>query len=413
MSSRLPIAVLGAGIQGCCVALELARRGCRVVLVDQDDQPMNRTSVRNEGKIHLGLVYAHDPLGHTADLMLRGALHFFPLLSRWLGEAVYRLPPSTPFLYLVAEDSLLKPDELEQHYHQVETICRGMLDEDRTLNYLGLRPDRLVQRLPNDELARHFRASCLLGGFATEERALNTLEVAQHIRQAVHNHPAITFLPSHAVRSVSRCGDVFRVEGEGSDGVWALEAEQVVNATWANRQALDRSMGIEPEPGVLHRLKYRVLAHLPPRLRSGPSVTMVIGRYGDVVIRPDGTVYLSWYPVAMKGWSHDLQPPAAWNEAATGKVSPELAVEIAREIMNAIDAWYPGMAEVTPYQVDAGVICAYGTTDVDDQSSGLHNRTRIGVRSFDGYHSVSTGKYTCAPWFAVEAAEAVLAGALS
>ncbi len=400
-------------MQGTCVALELARRGCRVRLVEQDGLPINRTSVRNEGKIHLGLVYAHDPEGHTADLMLRGALHFFPLLSRWLGEAVQRLQPSTPFHYLVADDSLLTPDELEQHYHQVESTCRQMLAADRTLNYLGLRPDRLVHRLPDDVLAQHYRTSRLLGGFATEERAMNTLEVAELLRRAVANHPQIEFMPSHAVRAVHRCAHGFRVEGEGEAGVWTWEAEQVVNATWASRQAIDQSLGIEPEPGVLHRLKYRVLAHLPPHLQSRPSVTMVIGRYGDVVIRPDGTVYLSWYPVAMKGWSHDLQPPAAWSDAATGKVRAGVADEIARDIINAIDAWYPGIAEVKPYQVDAGVICAYGTTDVDDAASGLHNRTRVGVRSFDGYHSVSTGKYTSAPRFAVEAADAVMAGVSS
>lgn len=374
---------------------------------------MTRTSIRNEGKIHLGLVYAHDPAGKTADLMLQGSLNFFPLLSRWLGDAVHRLEPSTPFQYLVADDSLQNPDELEQHYQYVETTCRRMLAEDPRLNYLGSRPDRLFRRLTADEMASHFQTSRFLGGFSTEERALNTHEVALLIREAIANEPNITFLPSRIVRSVRRCGHGFQVEGDGSYGIWKLEAEQVVNATWANRQAIDQTLGIDPDPGVLHRLKYRVLAHLPSRLHSSPSVTMVIGRYGDVVMRPDGTVYLSWYPTAMKGWSHELQPPAEWNNAATGRVDPAIAGDIAREIMTAIDAWYPGIAEAMPYQVDAGVICAYGETDVDDQSSGLHNRTRIGVRSFDGHHSVSTGKYTCAPLFAVQTADAILSGASS
>jgi glycine/D-amino acid oxidase-like deaminating enzyme len=411
MKERLPIAVLGAGVQGVCVALEVARRGRRVWLVEQDGCALNRTSVRNEGKIHLGLVYAHDPAGQTAGMMLEGALSFYPLLSRWLGDAVKRIQPSTPFHYLVATDSLLNLDELEAHYHAVETTFRRMLAEDRALTYLGLRPESLFRRLSSDELARHFTASRFLGGFSTEERALDTRVVAGLLREAVANEPMIRFLPAHTVRAIRRVGPGFQVEGEGVSGVWKWEAEQVVNATWGNRQVLDQTLGIVPEPGVLHRLKYRVLAQLPARLQSSPSVTMVIGRYGDVVVRPDGTVYLSWYPVAMKGWSHDLQPPAAWNGAVTGQVSPAEAGEIAREIMAAIDAWYPGIAGAKPYQVDAGVICAYGKTDVDDEASGLHNRTQIGVRSFDGYHSVSTGKYTSAPRFAVAAAEAILSGA--
>ena len=37
---------------------------------------MNRVSLRNEGKIHLGLIYANDPTFKTARLQLTGGLRF-------------------------------------------------------------------------------------------------------------------------------------------------------------------------------------------------------------------------------------------------------------------------------------------------------------------------------------------------
>ena len=46
---RTDIVILGAGLQGAGVALELARRGTAVTLIDQDPQPLNRASLRNEG----------------------------------------------------------------------------------------------------------------------------------------------------------------------------------------------------------------------------------------------------------------------------------------------------------------------------------------------------------------------------
>jgi len=39
----------------------------------------------------------------------------------------------------------------------------------------------------------------------------------------------------------------------------------------------------------------------------------------------------------------------------------------------------------------------------------LHTRTRIGIRSKDGYHSVDPGKYTMVPLFAVEVAHRICA----
>ena len=55
------VIVIGAGLTGSCVALELANQGFKVALLEQDSVPMNRASRRNEGKIHLGLIYAADP----------------------------------------------------------------------------------------------------------------------------------------------------------------------------------------------------------------------------------------------------------------------------------------------------------------------------------------------------------------
>ena len=77
------VAVLGGGLQGCCVAMALASAGVQVDLYDRNEALLNEASVRNEGKLHLGYVYAHDHSLQTARLMLLGAAAFAPLLRRW------------------------------------------------------------------------------------------------------------------------------------------------------------------------------------------------------------------------------------------------------------------------------------------------------------------------------------------
>lgn len=51
-------------------------------------------------------------------------------------------------------------------------------------------------------------------------------------------------------------------------------------------------------------------------------------------------------------------------------------------------------------QVDAGVIFAWGSTDIDEADSELHQRHDIGLLHHDGYVSMNTGKLTTAPLFA-------------
>jgi glycine/D-amino acid oxidase-like deaminating enzyme len=403
-----PIAVLGGGLTGVAAALELAKHGIKVALIEQDELPMNRASLRNEGKIHLGLIYANDRTFGTARLQLHGALRFRALLARWIGERANSLRRSTPFLYLVSTDSLLSQEELVGHYTAVEREYGDQLSRARELDYLGDRPQRLFRVCRMSELEATLRTDRFAGAFWTEERAIDTDELAQVLRSAVRQSPEIRLLARRKVESVTRHPGLFRIEGSCPEGPWQLDAGQVVNATWENRLAIDETVGLRSDPGWVHRLKYRVIARLPEHLRQAPSVTMVLGPYGDVVIRPDGTAYLSWYPLGLRGWTHELAPPPSWTAPCRGELTDEERRSVADDVLAAIDAWYPGIAASRPLVVDAGAIVAYGRTDVDDMASGLHDRSRIGVMSTDGYHSVDPGKLTTAPLFARLAAERVL-----
>lgn len=402
------VAVLGAGLTGATAALELARAGVGVTLIDRDEQPMNRASLRNEGKIHLGFVFAHDRTLATARLMIAGALRFRYILARLAGARIDALRVSHPFVYGVANDSLLGPDELERRFRAIESAYRAALRDDPDGDYLGARPQSLVSRISLAALAPHLRPARFSGAFRTAEVAIDTAELAAVIRTAIAGASRIRLLTRHTVERVERSGASFFVSGSRDGGAWTIAARQVINASWESRYTIDRTAGMEHPPGWLHRLKYRVIARVHDAMRDGPSVTMVVGPYGDVVVRPDGTAYFSWYPAGLRGWTGALAPPGAWNAPCRGEISGDERHAVADALLAGIEPWYPGAAHATERIVDAGAIVAYGRTDVDDPRSGLHDRTRVGVRSHDGYHSVDPGKLTTAPLFGVQAAQAAL-----
>ena len=117
------VAVLGGGLQGACVAMELASAGICVDLYEKGDRCLTQASAQNEGKIHLGYVYANDRTLNTARTMVRGALRFAPLLRRWLGREVDAIPVSAPFHYVVHAGSLLSVEEVENHFRQAHAIA--------------------------------------------------------------------------------------------------------------------------------------------------------------------------------------------------------------------------------------------------------------------------------------------------
>src|SRR5262245_31107260 len=133
-SRSVDILVMGAGLQGTGVALELARRGRSVVLLDQDERALNRASLRNEGKIHLGFIYANDRSLRTALLQIEGALRFRRIVARWAPDSEWMVR-STPFHYLVARDSVVPPSALAEHYAAVEANLLRCLEQEPDLDY--------------------------------------------------------------------------------------------------------------------------------------------------------------------------------------------------------------------------------------------------------------------------------------
>ena len=404
--------VLGAGLQGASVSLALLRQGWSVTIVDQADDCLRRASLRNEGKVHLGFLFANDASLRTTDLMQEGALAFSPLLTEWLGEPVpWDAFTTAPFCYCLGHSSMLPRDVLLAHYAAVEARFLDRL-RDPARHYLGRRPSRLFHLMDPERdlpfLSRSYAAPLV----QTAEVALDRTGFTQWFRDRFHGRERLTEHYGRRVEGVERRPGGFRASGRRRDGTaWHEDADIVVNCLWDGRLAIDRTMGVAPKRAWVHRLKYRVFVRLPPALEGRlPPMTFVIGPYGDIVPFPEGLTYLSYYPLCIQGWTSDLEPPRDWDAPCDGRPDPEFARHLARELVTKLDDAIPGLGASAIAHVDAGAIFTWGDTDIDDPESELHDRYDVGVEAYDGYFSIDTGKFTTAPLFADRLTRLVPAG---
>lgn len=406
--SRPAVLVLGAGIQGICAALALRARGYTVTLVDRMPDLMLRTSLRNEGKIHLGFVYANDATFQTASLLLRAATQFAPLFDAWLQTKIdWQALTSTPFTYLVMRDSMLAPKKIFAHYAELQSCLDEISAADGRANYLGheLRGKRLWQPAPR-ETYQWFSPDHVANCVETVEVAVNREKFRALLKKRLASFPEINMHFGRNVETIVRTPNGFHVSGKDSGGAtWNECAEIVVNCLWDGRLALDAQMGVAPQRSFVMRLKYRILGELSTALLNLPSLTMVLGRYGDLVRFSDAPTYFSWYPTCLRGWSSDLTPPPDWDAVCAGSPPAEIAASVVRETFDAFEQIIPGAGDSRACGTDAGIIYSWGETDIDDYDSALHQRHEIGVSAHDGYYSIDTGKFTCAPLFAQQLVE--------
>jgi len=400
------VAVLGGGLQGCCLAMALADRGATVTLFDRNDRLMSRAAVANEGKIHLGYMYAADPSLKTARAMMRGALSFAPFLSRHLGIPQERFTVSTPATYVVHRESQKPVEEVEAYLEAVHALI-GEHPGAKT-GYFGLDLAKPIRRWAAGDLSGAFDPGAILAAFDTPEVAIDPVFLADLVRARIADTDAIKVLTGHTIVSV---------EGEADDTVVAQVSgrtlrggpfDHVVNALWDGRIALDVARGRRPTRPWIHRLKYGVDLRAAEGRDTIRSVTIVSGPFGEIVNYANGSIYLTWYPNCLRARTSEPAPPHWPIEPGEPERSEILqgTFEALSRILPALGAI--GRDALQKAVVRGGPIVAWGETDIDDPASELHRRYEIGVTSQGRYHSVDPGKLTAAPYFAEDCADRII-----
>jgi hypothetical protein len=400
------VAVLGAGIMGCSVALELARRGCHVVLVDAADAPFSGASRWNEGKLHLGYLYAGDPSLSTARHVLPGGVSFVDIASELLGCDLAPAITTEDDLYLVHRDSVVDAATTARRFKIVSDLVRSHPGAER---YPGDASRGRLHALSRAERERVAGNDTIVAGFRVPERSISTTWVADRYVDALHAEPRIERAMGTRVLGVQptdTCGN----------GRWRLRTDTpidgdfdaVVNALWAGRLAIDADVGLQPEPGWSHR--YRVSLFVRTRCAvDAPSLVVATGPFGDIKNYNGRDFYLSWYPAGLLVESRDMLPTAP---APVGACARSAIIDAIRAGLGAsIPQTHAILDNAESVQVQGGWVFAQGHGSLADPASTVHRRDRFGIVRRGTYWSVDTGKYSTAPWLArqVAAAFAVVA----
>jgi glycine/D-amino acid oxidase-like deaminating enzyme len=391
--SRRRAAVLGAGIMGSAVAIELARRGLEVTLIEREAAPMGATSRWNEGKIHLGYLYGADPTTATAQHILPGSLLFGERARELIGGDLDGHTTSDDDVYLLHRDSVVGPDELRARFGAITALIRQHPDAGR---YLVDVSDARVSELTAAELGA-VAGEDIIAGFRVPERSVDTRWFADRLAGAVGSEPGVTLQLDTTVIGAEPSESVDERWRVYADNDYDEEFDVVVNALWGGRLPIDVTAGITPEPPWSHRFRLCVFVRTR-RQHDMPSALVAVGPFGDVKNYNGRDFYVSWYPLGLvaEGDGLELQAPAI-------PQGPDAEGFIHR-VRRALEHVMPGIRTVFDDAesaiVHGGFVFARGAGALDDPRSGLHRRDRYGVERRGAYFSVDTGKYSTAPWSA-------------
>ena len=395
------VAVIGAGIMGGATALFLARRGVEVVLFEAAPAPFAGASRWNEGKIHLGFLYAADPSLRTAQRILPGGLAFKPLLEELIGYRLERLTEMDD-TYLVHRRSVVSPDDTRRYFEAVAALIRS---QSAASQYLVDVSDARVRPLSAAELAEVAEPQSIVAGFVVPERSVSTRWVADRFVDALVAEPRIELRTATKVHRVTGHEDALPasiqvVTDDGADGGF----DAVVNAAWEGGPKIDAAVGLTPDHHWSHR--YRVsLFVATDRPVDVPSAVIGTGPFGDVKNFGNREFYVSWYRTGLLASGEAIDPPSV---PRLGRAQRQ---KTANDVFGKLGALVPAVREIEKrakeVRVEGGWVYASGRGELDDPASTLHRRDHIGITHTGSYVSVDAGKYSIAPWLARQVADAI------
>ncbi|MEL7278844.1 MAG: FAD-dependent oxidoreductase [Pseudomonadota bacterium] len=388
--------VLGAGVQGCLVALMLANEGRQVTLVDHAHDMLLGASLSYEGRVHTGLLFAMDHSMDTARRLMRDACAFGPLMEHILGGAIpwARIATARPRI-LVHRDSHMNADALAAYWEKLEAMFLEEMQRPGA-HYLGTRPDRFIW---SADVPTQARRDVILAAFDSEEACLDQPLINAEIKARVKAHPGITCRFDTRVVAVKPDGDQTRVTLHPGGSLPQIHrAPIVINCLWEARALFDRQMGLDALPGESLRLKYSLLVDLDDYFERLGSVIVAHGAFGGIVVRPGSkSVFVSWYNACVDTIIPTQPLSDDWQAKCLGRIPEE---EKARVLANNIAAFrdiFPNFPDAKLQAIKAGMIVAHGLRDIDKTDSGFHHRDEHPIRQAGGYFSMATGKYTSAP----------------
>ena len=291
------LVVVGAGVNGCGIALDAASRGLHVCVLEKRDIAAG-TSSRSSKLVHGGLRYLEQ--------------RDFSLVREALRERRVLLETVAP--HLVRPLPFLLP--LRRHYER-PYIGAGVLLYDALAGLHAAVPrHRHFSRSQCLELVPSLRPDAFVGGIRYHDAQLDDARHCLDVARTAVAHGALILTGVEVARVLTTGGtggtgravgvEAIDVE-HGSAGTFAVRGSVVVNATGVWTSEIERSAGVERPLRVRASKGIHVLV---PRARINSETALILRTEKSVLF------VLPWGDRWMLGttdtdWTHDRDHPAA------------------------------------------------------------------------------------------------------
>lgn len=382
------IVVIGAGAAGFSAALELARRGHKVKLIEQATLGSG-SSGRNPGRMGHGFHYVDI---ETAKMYLRASIQVQRTYPNYL--IAKDLPFDHPFRhgrYFITKDSDNPPKMILETYEKIRQEYIRLIKEDPKNQVFGP-PEKFFRILDAAEYNHLVNPDLVEMGIETAEHLFDWQAFAKDIKAVILANENIELCEHTEVIQISR-GALHEPRfllhlksnvDNTAETESLLYADYIVNSAWQNIERLNDQIGLPMVPGArTNRLKSLLLVKLPESLINANSMFFCMGQHCMFSNMGNGYGMMTFANVTNMEASVGLNLSDYANRLLDGKASEAENARVSQAMLEGVSRYIPQMANATIVDVKFGIVQTAGTLRLEDlknPSSAFHKRDYDGIR---------------------------------
>jgi len=399
------IIIIGGGFSGAYAALELAKDGYKILILDEGTQMVgsNSTSYNQCYKLHSGVHYFGDVV--TARKCLIDSI----ICARQWSQFLLGEPGSLPRRnrHYIMSNSLFNINEARKVAATLSQTYADLIEKDPANEVFGDPKDFIkevvvdkrgyvAQEMSFVKLVKKSKKSSVVFALDVGEPQVDIQKIREHLHHKITHTENITSRFNCEVTDIKRNKNnlgyrVTAVESDGDNKTKSVNfrSKGIVNCAWQNIELLNKKAGIDVENpnSLLIRMKISLLVKLPKKLENMDTCIFSLGPYCSVTNQYDGMAVLTYEPATNVGHYFQGDQPSEEmryiQERRDSLIATKRGQKIARDIIEGCAVYVPELKHSQLMEIRVGYVKIYVNNheeySIYDKKSPIHRRREDGV----------------------------------
>lgn len=381
LSTRREVVIIGGGAAGCGSAIELAKNGWKVTLVEKN-KLFSGSSSKSPGRMGLGFHYIDFK---TSVMILRATIRFVKTFPGFrIGETLEWSHPIRHGRYFITKDSLFSASKILSVYEALKREYSKMVATDPSNMVFG-NPKDFYRVLDPADYEKDVEIDNVVMAIETAEHLLDWSKFERHILQLIKDNDNIT------VDEHTELVDVKRLPGK--DGRFLLifrsgnerkcvTTDYVVNSTWCEIEKINSLAGFHNMPkSRTNRLKVLLEVRIPDFMFDVHSMFFCMGPFCMFSNLGNGKALISYAPETNIDMSTEVSMSSKMVRLLTEGPNNEEYRFYSKRIRDGATTFIPALKDAEITGLRFGIVQTHGTVNIHDIESPFHGRAYFGLRA--------------------------------